>query len=109
MQAAVAKRAQAPNGRVTARLVIKAKARAGNKCVLRTTKQVLARKTCGRTQTVFVVTAKKGTVVYVQISGKKQKTRHDEAHPPLGGLARAGIVADAGPARRISRRPRPST
>jgi hypothetical protein len=74
VQAAVAKRAPAPNGRVTARLVIKAKARAGNKCVLRTTKQVLARKTCGRTQTVFVVTAKKGTVVYVQISGKKQKT-----------------------------------
>jgi hypothetical protein len=29
---------------------------------------------CGRTQTVFVVTAKKGTVVFVQITGKKQKT-----------------------------------
>ena len=42
--------------------------------VLRTSRQVLARKTCGRSQTVFVFTAKKGTVVYVQISGKKQKT-----------------------------------
>ncbi len=74
VQAAVAKRAKATNGRVTARLVIEAKARAGNRCVLRTTKKVLARKTCGRSQTLFVVTAKKGTVVYVQISGKQQKT-----------------------------------
>ncbi len=74
VQAAVAKRAKATGGRVTARLVVKAKTRAGNTCVLRTSRQVLARKTCGRSQTVFVVTAKKGTVVYVQISGKKQKT-----------------------------------
>ncbi len=74
VHATVAKRAPAPSGRVTARLVIRAKARPGNKCVLRTAKQVLARKICGRTQTTFVVTAKKGTVVYVQISGKQQRT-----------------------------------
>ena len=74
VQAAVAKRAKATGGRVTARLVVKAKTRPGNTCVLRTSRQVLARKTCGRSQTVFVFTAKKGTVVYVQISGKKQKT-----------------------------------
>ena len=54
--------------------MIKARPGRGNRCALRTTKKVLARKACGRTQTVFTVTAKKGTVVYVQITGKKQKT-----------------------------------
>jgi len=34
----------------------------------------VASKTCGLKQTVFNITAKRGTVVYVQISGKQQKT-----------------------------------
>jgi hypothetical protein len=74
VQAAVATRAVVAGGRVRARIVIKARAKTGNRCTLRTTKKALARKTCGRTQTVFVVTAKRGTIVFVQISGNKQKT-----------------------------------
>ena len=72
--ATVATRAKAAHGRVKARLVVKARAGRGNRCALRTTRTVLARKLCGKTQTVFTVTAKKGTVVFVQITGKKQKT-----------------------------------
>jgi hypothetical protein len=74
VRAPVATRVTTARGRVRARIVVRATAPKGNRCVLRTTKQVLARKACGRTQTVFVVTAKRGTVVYVQISGKRQTT-----------------------------------
>jgi hypothetical protein len=72
--ASVARKVAAPAGRVKVRLVVKAKAKRGNRCVLRTTRKALQRKTCGLKQTVFTLTAKRGTVVYVQISGKKQKT-----------------------------------
>ena len=72
--AAVSRKVAAPDGRVKVRLVIRARAKRGNRCNLRTTRKVLQRKACGVTQTVFSVTAKRGTVVFVQITGKKQKT-----------------------------------
>jgi len=72
--ASVARKVRVPAGKVRVRLVIKAKAKRGNRCLLRTTRKVLQRKTCGLKQTVFNITAKRGTVVYVQISGKNQKT-----------------------------------
>ena len=72
--ASVARKVRVPAGKVRVRLVIKAKAKRGNRCLLRTTRKALQRKTCGLKQTVFNMTAKRGTVVYVQISGKKQKT-----------------------------------
>jgi len=72
--AAVARKVAAPAGRVKVRLVIKAKAAKGSRCILRTTKKVLQRKTCGRTQTVFNLTVRRKTVVFVQITSKKHKT-----------------------------------
>jgi hypothetical protein len=56
----------------------------GNTGPLRTTAKVLVRKMCGRTQTVFVVAAEKGTVVFVQITGKKQQAIV-RVFPPFGG------------------------
>ena len=70
----MSRKVAAPDGRVKVRLVIRARAKRGNRCNLRTTRKVLQRKACGVTQTVFSVTAKRGTVVFVQITGKKQKT-----------------------------------
>jgi hypothetical protein len=72
--AAVSRKVAAPAGRVKVRLVIKARTKRGNRCTLRTTKKVLQRKLCGATQTVFTVTVKRRTVVFVQITGKQQKT-----------------------------------
>jgi hypothetical protein len=72
--AAVSRKVAAPAGRVKVRLVIKARAKRGNKCTLRTTKKALQRKLCGATQTVFNITVKRRTVVFVQITGKRQKT-----------------------------------
>ena len=72
--AAVSRKVAAPAGKVRVRLVIKARAAPGSRCILRTAKKVLQRKACGRTQTVFNITVKRRTVVFVQITGKRQKT-----------------------------------